>query len=92
LRLKSPKTESGKRTIMLPAFAVTMLGEHRKVQLELRMQLGIGKPDSDAYVFCNHDGTPLVPNNFSVMWSRVVDRAGLPDVTFHSLAIAMLRR
>ena len=49
------------------------------------MQLGMGKPDADAWVFCNHDGTPLLPDNFSVMWSRLVDRAGLPDVTFHSL-------
>src|SRR6185437_7601587 len=54
LRLKSPKTESGKRTIMLPPFAVTILGEHRKSQLELRMQLGMGKPDAEAWVFCNH--------------------------------------
>ena len=85
LRLKSPKTESGKRTVMLPAFAVTMLGEHRKAQLELRMQLGMGKAETEAYVFSNHDGAPISPNYFSIMWSRAVARAGLPDVTFHSL-------
>ena len=68
LRLKSPKTESGKRSLMLPAFAVTMLGEHRKAQLELRMQLGMGKPEAEAYVFSNHDGTPISPNYFSIMW------------------------
>jgi integrase len=85
LRLKSPKTESGKRSLVLRPFAMDMLNDHRKAQLELRLQLGMGKPDADAWVFCNHDGTPIPPNNFSVMWIRAVASAGLPDVTFHSL-------
>jgi integrase len=70
---------------MLPEFAVTMLNEHRKAQLELRLKLGMGKPDAEALVFSNYDGTPISPNYFSIMWSRAVERAGLPDVTFHSL-------
>jgi integrase len=85
LRLKSPKTENGKRSIVLPSFAVDMLNEHRKAQLELRLQLGIGKPEAEAYVFSNHDGSPISPNNFSVMWHRAVAQAGLPKRTFHSL-------
>jgi integrase len=85
LRLKSPKTKSGRRSISLPAFAVDMLNEHRKAQLELRLQLGMGKPESEALVFCNHDGSPISPNYFSIMWSRAVTRAGLPKRTFHSL-------
>ena len=44
---------------MLPIFAVDMLNTHRKAQLELRMQLGMGKPETEAYVFSNHDGTPI---------------------------------
>ena len=59
--------------------------EHRKAQLELRLQLGIGKPEAAALVFCNHDGSPISPNYFSIMWSRAVARAGLPKRTFHSL-------
>jgi integrase len=85
LRFKSPKTESGKRTVMLPAFALDMLNEHRKAQLELRLQLGMGKPDSEALVFCTHKDTPISPNAFSVMWHRVVRQAGLPPRSFHSL-------
>ena len=34
---------------MLPTFAVDMLNEHRKAQLELRIQLGMGKPDDRGY-------------------------------------------
>lgn len=31
-------------------------------------------------VFCNHDGAPISPNCFSVMWGRAV-----PQATFHAL-------
>ena len=40
----------------------------------------MGKLESNALVFSNHDGTPISPNCFSVMWGRAV-----PQVTFHSL-------
>ena len=85
LKLKSPKTRAGRRAIQLPAFAVDVLRQHRKDQLELRLKLGMGKPDADAYVFSKHDGSPLGPNGFSHTWRRELERAGLPRVTFHSL-------
>jgi integrase len=85
LRFKSPKTKRGRRSLSLPVFAVDMLAQHRKAQLELRLQLGMGKHEPDALVFCNHDGSPISPNYFSIMWRRVVMREGLPKVTFHSL-------
>ena len=59
-RFKAPKTKHGRRTISLPPTAVVDLRDHRKQQLELRMQLGMGKPDADALVFCRHDGSNLV--------------------------------
>jgi integrase len=80
LRFKQPKTPYGRRTITLPPSAVAMLDRHRRKQLELRLQLGMGKHDADALVFCNPDGTPISPNSFSVMWGRAV-----PEATFHSL-------
>jgi integrase len=85
LRLKSPKTESGKRSIQLPDQAVDVLNAHNKAQLELRLQLGMGKREAEAFVFSNHDGTPISPNYFSIMWIRESKRAGLPKRTFHSL-------
>ena len=56
-----------------------------KAQLELRLQLGMGKPESEALVFCNYDGSPISSNYFSIMWSRAATRADLPKRTFHSL-------
>lgn len=85
LRFKSPKSKYGRRSISLPPSAVAMLYRHRKEQLEIRMALGMGKPDADALVFCNHDGTPISPNSLSVTWGATIKQAGLPDVTFHAL-------
>ena len=63
-----------------------MLRDHRRSQLELRMQLGRGKHEPDALVFCDHEGAPISPNYFSIMWRRVISRnSGLPQVTFHAL-------
>ena len=71
-RFKAPKTKHGRRTISLPPTAVADLREHRKQQLELRMQLGMGKPDPDALVFCKHDGTNLVPSSVTRSWHQAV--------------------
>jgi integrase len=61
-----------------------MLRDHRKAQLELRMQLGMGKHGPDALVFCDHEGKPLSPNYLSILWRRATRPIGI-DVTFHAL-------
>ncbi|MGB8711091.1 MAG: tyrosine-type recombinase/integrase [Methyloceanibacter sp.] len=57
------------------------LREHRKHQLELRMQLGMGKPHADALVFCRHDDSNLVPSSVTRDWHRAVRGRW----TFHAL-------
>jgi len=84
LRFKAPKTVHGRRTISLPPSAIAMLSSHRKAQLELRMQLGLGKAGPDALVFCDYDGKPLSPNYLSILWRRATRPIGV-DVTFHAL-------
>ena len=86
IRCKGPKTKHGRRLVSLPPSAATMLADHRRDQLELRMKLGMGRPSGDDLVFCNHDGTPISPNYFSIMWSRALAaNPELPQVTFHAL-------
>jgi integrase len=80
LRFKCPKAKHSRRTISLPPSAIAMLGQHRKEQLELRLQLGMGKPNAETLVFSNHEGGAISPNCFSVTWRRAV-----PQVTFHAL-------
>ena len=62
MRFKEPKTEHGRRTLSLPPSAITVLREHRKQLLELRLALGLGKPDENTLLFSEADGTPTRPN------------------------------
>ena len=82
---KLPKTESGVRTISLPAAAVAALREHWRHQAEMRLALGVGRPSGDDLVFPGMDGQPRSPCAFSVAWHRTVRRLGLPQVTWHAL-------
>ena len=85
LRFKSPKTKHGRRTISLPASAVTALRTHRVQQLEQRLVLGLGRPDGDALVFSKLDGSPMSPDNLSRDWRRLTKAHKLPRVMFHAL-------
>jgi integrase len=70
----------------LPESAVDLLSQHRKAQLELRLQLGMGKPAPDALVFCDHEGRPIAPNHLSVLWRRALAKLpNIPRVKFHAL-------
>jgi len=66
LRFKPPKTDSGERTISIPSTIVAMLREHRRALLELRLAIGLGRPDEDALLFpLNPEGDPIPPNRLS---------------------------
>jgi integrase len=84
LRFKPPKNDRT-RTLRLPQSAVSALQEHRLRQLELRMKLGLGKPERNALVFCRYDGEPIPPDDLSRDWRRTCALLKLPVVTFHSL-------
>ena len=85
LKFKAPKTKHGRRTVALPPIALEALRAHRRRQLELRLAVGLGKPDPDALVFCGLDGSPIPPNNLSRDWARFVKSRKLPAISFHAL-------
>ena len=85
VRVKSPKTAAGRRTVSLPAFAVDALRDHRRQTLELRLRLGIGALLGDAPVFGNIEGNTITPFYITTSWRRAVRSRGLPKITFHSL-------
>jgi integrase len=85
LRFKPPKNRNSRRTISLPASVIPLLREHRRKQLELRVQLGLGKLPPDALVFCEHDGRPLSPDDLSWRWRNTCRDMKLPSVSFHAL-------
>jgi integrase len=61
------------------------LRAHWKEQMETRLALGLGRPESDALVFGLPDGSPWRPDNLSHDWRRAVRTRKLPAVMFHSL-------
>ena len=85
VRVKSPKTAAGRRTVSLPAFAVDALRDHRRQTLELRLRLGIGALPGGAPVFGNIEGNTITPFYITTSWRRAVRSRGLPKITFHSL-------
>jgi integrase len=83
LRIKSPKTKRGRRSIGISAEAVTMLRDHRKGQIELRLALGQG--GQPKLVFGTIADGLLSPNNITRSWSRALRTRGLKPVSFHAL-------
>jgi integrase len=85
IRFKPPKSKAGKRDVTMPDVLVAALHEHRKAQLELRLQLGLGKLPDDALLFATIEGKPFSTADVSVSWSRFADKIGMPEITFHGL-------
>lgn len=85
LRFKSPKTKFGRRSITLPASAVTVLRDHWKMQQQQRLKLGMGKASADALVFSTWEGKPRSPNSLTKEWNEAIRATKLPRVTLHSL-------
>jgi integrase len=85
IRFKPPKTKAGKREVTLPDVLVEALREHRKTQLELRLQLGLGKMPDDALLFARIDGGPQSIVNISSQWAKFAGNIGMGEITFHAL-------
>jgi integrase len=90
----SPKSETSRRTISLPAVAVAALRAHKARQLEEHLA-SAHWADYDL-VFCSAVGTPLLRRNVNRSFSTALKRAGLPaTIRFHDLrhahATLMLR-
>jgi integrase len=85
LAFKDPKTRAGRRVVSIPPSVVAEMRTHRKVQLEQRMALGLGRAPDDALVFARPDGQAWAPDTLSGEWARTVRLLKLPRVTLHGL-------
>jgi integrase len=80
-----PKTEKGRRSILLPSFAIEALKEHRLRQREAKLRAGPAWREHD-YVFCTSVGTHLNPTRDVLdQLKALLQKAGLPGVRFHDL-------
>ena len=80
-----PKTDKGRRSIVLPAFTMEALKQHRLRQREAKLKVGSAWQDHD-YVFCTSIGTHLNPTRDILdVLKSFLEKAGLPDIRFHDL-------
>jgi integrase len=80
-----PKTEKGRRSIVLPAFTIEALKHHRLKQLEAKVKAGPAWQEHD-YVFSTSVGTHLYPTHgLQVVLKSLLQKAGLPRIRFHDL-------
>jgi integrase len=79
-----PKTQRGRRTIVVPEFAVEILRQHRKVQAAQRLRAGSDWRDEDLVV-TNASGGPMDAGEVTRRFKRLAADAGAPGVRFHDL-------
>jgi integrase len=84
LRVSEPKTAKSRRKILLPAFVLELLKEHRAHQLEARLQAGPAWEDHDL-VFANSCGRFLNPGHLGSDFQKLLTKAGIPHLRFHDL-------
>ena len=79
-----PKTAKSRRLVSLSHVAVLALRSYREMVESDLAQLGLTLA-GDRLVFSQFDGSPLLPNTVTYAFAKIVRRAGLDGITFHSL-------
>jgi integrase len=80
--LGDPKTESSKATVLGDEKLREILLEHRQEQRGQAVELGLVFPDVD--------GSPLGNRKLLRLFAKIIERAGVPYVTFHDLRDTMV--
>jgi integrase len=78
------KTDTGRRTIHLPASTVAVLKHHRIEQAERRLLCGPAWQENDLLVD-RGDGGPVNPDSVSHAFAEIAESVGLPEVRLHDL-------
>jgi integrase len=79
-----PKTESSRRSIILPQFVMDILKQHRAYQLETRLKAGAAWQEH-GLVFPNTYGRYLSRTTLYSFFKKLLREAGLSDMHFHDL-------
>ncbi|MCL4474294.1 MAG: site-specific integrase [Actinobacteria bacterium] len=82
--LKEPKTQKGRRGIVLYPLTVMALKKHRIEQNENRLKLGSSYQDNDL-ICARTDGTPVNVDTFSKTFAQIIRKTGLPVCRLHDL-------
>jgi len=81
---KEPKTQKGRRGIVLYPYVIEALKRHRIDQKEQRLKMGSSFQDNDL-ICARADGSIMNVDTFSKTFSQIIRRTGLPPIRFHDL-------
>lgn len=79
-----PKSQKGRRTIIVHAFVLEILKRHRLNQLECRLKAGSAWRDLDL-VFPSKTGNYFCKNTLYRNFAKILNKAGLPPMRVHDL-------
>ena len=79
---RTPKTPKSRRLIALTPTTSILLRDHYQQVKEQRSALGVPLTDEDL-VFAHPDGSPLLPDTISHVWSRLTKKAGFKGIRLH---------
>lgn len=79
-----PKTEAGRRTVILPMFVVQRLKHYKSLQLEQRLKAGSAWENPDL-VFTDMRGGYFNPRYLEKTFALAIKQAGIPHMRFHDL-------
>ena len=81
---KDTKTYTSRRTISMPKVLVQILQDYKKWYDERRVILGEEWAQTDRLMISD-EGTIIYPSIYRIWLKKILDKAGLKDVTLHSL-------
>ena len=84
LRLKSPKTDTSRRRVVLPGFCIDALIRHRTSEREKLASLGL-PIDQATLAFTSQAGTAIEPRNVNRAFEALLKKAKLRRVKLHDL-------
>ncbi len=79
-----PKSKAGRRRIVLSNTVVVALKAHELKQKQARIKMG-NRWQERGLIFCNIYGSFFNPDYVWVLFKKLLQKAGLPDVRFHDL-------
>ena len=80
----SPKTKSGKRTLVLGSKTIELLTLHQEILKQEQIIAGDQWSENNL-IFPNTIGNPTQPDKLSKRFKRLTKLAGLPEIRFHDL-------
>jgi integrase len=79
-----PKSDAGKRTIVLGKAMMEKLRKHIEIQ-DLEKSLAGSRWQENDLIFSSTIGTPFEPRNLFRIYKELLKQASLPDIRFHDL-------